>query len=453
MFKVVSNIVDYFNKGDIRTINAKKNVLALIFLKGINILTGFLIVPITINYVSAETYGIWLTLSAVIIWISYFDLGLPNGFRNRFAEAKALGKHRLAKIYVSTTYAIISLLFGFIFILLILLNHFVDWSSVFNVSIYLRQELHDVFFILSIFICIRIIASVFTFMLLADQKPAFSSAVLTLGQIAALFTIFIFTKTISGSLYYLALAISGIPCLILVIMTIGTFCTKHYKRYAPSYKYVRLSMTPQLLGLGIQFSIITISGLVILQLINIVISKELGSICVTQYNISYKYFSVAYMLAELIVSPFWSGFTEAYVQNDYKWMYRCFRKLEIVVLLCIPTIFVMFLLSHVIIRIWVGDSVTIPTSLSAAMSFFVLFQSAYCIYSNMIYGIGRTRLQLIFFIILSISSFLFIKIGINYFGFWGCMVYPSITYLLIALICRIQIKKVLLKKDKGIWSK
>lgn len=453
MQRIINDIVNYFKKGDARSVNAKRNVLALIFLKGINILTGFLIVPITINYVSAETYGIWLTLSAVIIWISYFDLGLPNGFRNRFAEAKALGKHRMAKIYVSTTYAIITLLFSAIFIGLILLNQFVDWSIVFNVSPSLKQELHNVFSILSIFLCVRIIASVFTFMLLADQKPALSSAVLTLGQVAALVTIFIFTKTMPASLYYLALAISGIPCVVLVTMTLIVFCTRSYRRYAPSFRCVRMKMAPQLLGLGVQFSIITISGLVILQLINVFISKELGAVCVTQYNISYKYFSVVYMLAELIVSPFWSGFTEAFVQNDYKWMNNSFHKLEKVILLCIPVIIVMFFAAPKVIELWVGDSVVVPTTLFASMAVFVFFQSAYCIYSNMVYGIGRTQIQLLLFIVFSALSFILIRTGIRWFGLWGCMIFPTITYLIIALICRIQIKKTLLRRDNGLWSK
>ena len=364
-----------------------------------------------------------------------------------------MGKHRLVRIYVSTTYAIITLLFAFVFIGMLLLNYFVDWSVVFNVDSSLSRELHEVFSILSIFICIRVIASVFTFMLMADQKPAFSSAVLTLGQVAALLTIYIFTKTIQGSLYCLALAISGVPCVILVVVSIGVFCTKTYRQYAPSFKFIRMHMAPKLLGLGVQFSIITIAGLGIMQLINVFISKEQGAVCVTQYNISYKYFSVVFMLAELIVSPFWSGFTEAYVQNDYEWMRKSFRQLETIVLLAIPVIVLMFFVCPTVIRLWVGDSVIIPVSLSAAMGVFIFFQSAYCIYSNMVYGIGKIRLQLMLFLISSGLAFVLIRAGIKWVGLWGCMIFPTITYLVIAVICRLQVKKVLARKDKGIWSK
>ena len=95
----LDSITSFFTKGDIRTLRAKKNILALIVIKGINILTGFLVVPLTIHYVSASTYGIWLAISSIVIWISYFDLGLPNGFRNKFAESVAQGDYLLANTY------------------------------------------------------------------------------------------------------------------------------------------------------------------------------------------------------------------------------------------------------------------------------------------------------------------------------------------------------------------
>lgn len=43
---------------------------------------------------------------------------------------------------------------------------------------------------------------------------------------------------------------------------------------------------------------------------------------VTQYNVAYKYYNVLSMVAAIILTPFWSAFTEAYVQKDTIWMKR-----------------------------------------------------------------------------------------------------------------------------------
>ena len=164
------SLKSFLTKGDERSLKAKKNILALIFIKGINILTGFMVVPLTIHYVSASTYGIWLAISSIVLWISYFDIGLPNGFRNKFAEAIACDDNILARKYVSTTYALLALVFSFILLLLIGINQLINWSSLLHVSASLQQELHFVFLVICMFFSIRAVASVFIFMLMADQS-------------------------------------------------------------------------------------------------------------------------------------------------------------------------------------------------------------------------------------------------------------------------------------------
>lgn len=453
MLELINKAANYLKAGDERTINAQKNILALIFIKGLNILTGFLIVPLTINYVSATSYGIWLALSSIIIWISYFDFGLPNGFRNKFAEAKAKGDIEMARRYVSTTYALLSIVFFIILCILLCINELINWSSILSVDCSLQEELHDVFVILSIFFCIRVVASVLTFMLLADQKPALSAAVLTIGQLLALGTIYVLTQTTSGSLFYLALAISGLPVIIMVFLSFVTYHTKVYKKYSPSFHHINFNLTRNILGIGIQFFVISIIILLLLQIINIIVSRELGPLSVTQYNISYKYFSVVYMVMELIVSPFWSGFTEAYTKKDFTWMYKTLKKLEFVILLSIPAIILMAIGSNIVIRLWVGETVIVPYSLTIGMSFFVFFQSAYCIFANLVNGTGKARLQLYIFIFFAIISIPLISFSVKYFGLWGCLIIPTIAFMTAAIICRIQIRKIIKEKAFGLWNK
>ena len=448
----VNNISDFLKKGDPRSVNAKRNIIALLFLKGLNILTGFLVVPLTINYVSAASYGIWLALSSIILWISYFDFGLPNGFRNKFAEAKAQGDTLLARKYVSTTYCSLSVIFFVILCLLLIINELINWSSLLHVDATLHKELHNVFVILSVFFCIRVVASTLTFMLLADQKPALSAAVLTAGQVLALITIYILTKTTSGSLLYLAWTIAGLPVAIMLLLSVVAYRSEAYRQYAPSWKYVQRELTKDILGIGLRFFAITIIMLLVLQLINVVISRESGPVSVTQYNISFKYFSVVYMVMELIVSPFWSGFTEAYTQKDFTWMRLTFQRLEKAVWLSIPLILLMIVAAKFVIWLWVGDSVKVPHSLNIAMGIFVFFQSSHCVYANLVNGTGKATLQLVVFLCTSAVAYPLIVYGIHAFGLWGCMLMPTMMFLILTVLCRIQIKKIINQSATGIWN-
>src|SRR6476646_9497261 len=110
------------NRGHDRSVNIKKNIIGLFVIRGCSIAISFILVPLTIRYVNPTQYGIWLTLSSIVAWFSFFDIGFGNGLRNKFAEAIAKGDTELAKIYISTTYAILSIVISCILILFFCIN-------------------------------------------------------------------------------------------------------------------------------------------------------------------------------------------------------------------------------------------------------------------------------------------------------------------------------------------
>ena len=84
------NKLKLFFTGDNRSANVKKNILGSIFIKGISMVVSFMLVPLTIGYVSSELYGVWLTISSVLAWLSFLDVGFSQGLKNKLTEAIAL---------------------------------------------------------------------------------------------------------------------------------------------------------------------------------------------------------------------------------------------------------------------------------------------------------------------------------------------------------------------------
>ena len=124
---------------------------------------------------------------------------------------------QLAREYVSTTYCSFVSAFFQRILIAIVVNHFVDWSAILNVDAAYSSELNIVFGILAFFFCLNIVASIFTTMLTANQKPALASLIQTLGQVFGFICIYILTKTVPGNLDVLAFAFSGVPCFLLII--------------------------------------------------------------------------------------------------------------------------------------------------------------------------------------------------------------------------------------------
>ena len=97
---MLSKVIAFILPEDTRGRKISKNVIGLGLLQGIGLLTSYLLVPLTIDYVSSSQYGIWLTISSIVSWFALLDVGLGTGLRNKLTEALANGDTVLAKKYV-----------------------------------------------------------------------------------------------------------------------------------------------------------------------------------------------------------------------------------------------------------------------------------------------------------------------------------------------------------------
>ena len=429
------------------------NILLSFGAKGTSVVLSLMIVPLTIDYVNPTLYGIWLTLSSIIAWIGFFDFGLGNGMRNKLAESKADGNTTLAKQYVSTTYFTIGSIVLFLFVVIELINLFLDWDKILKVDEIYRVELQKVFAVLTAFFCLNMVVKLFTSLLNADQKPGLASWIGILGQGLTLFAIYILTKVSNGSLLNLALYTSSIPTIVLLIVSIYAFRFSKYKIYAPNFKSVRRVLIKDIMGIGVQFFVIYICLLVIFQMINIVISREIGPNAVTEYNIANKYFNIAHSVMTILIVPFWSAFTDAFHKRDFIWMKKVKRTLELIWCGELVVLIVMILLSNWFYKFWIGDSVSVSFKLSAAMALFFAVQSLGSVYMYMINGIGAIRLQLIIYVCFAIIALPLIQYCCRYYGLVGALIAPTIVFIIQSLVGKIQLEKILNEKSSGIWSK
>jgi O-antigen/teichoic acid export membrane protein len=296
------------------------------------------------------------------------------------------------------------------------------------------------------------VASVVTTLMTAYQKPALASLIQTSGQVITLLSLYIMTKTMQGNLLNLTFAYSGIPCLFLIVISFFIFNLKSFRLFKPNIQSVRFKLTAKILTLGWQFFIIMLSIVFIYQFMNIIISRNFGPEAVTQYNIAYKYFNVIYMVFVIILNPFWSAFTDAYVKNDVTWMISSLKMLEKLWLFVIPIMLIMLFCSSWIYDIWIGKGINIPFKLSFVVGIFITFQVLSNIYMYLINGIGKVRIQLLIYSSFAIVSVPIMNFCCKYLGLESILIIPTVVYMIQAVFGRIQLNKLILNKAKGIWN-
>ena len=444
-------ILNFFIKGHPRSLKAKKNIVASFVIKGFSIAISLVLVPLTINYINPSRYGIWLTLSSIVGWLSFFDIGFGFGLRNKFAEALAENKEELAKIYVSTTYAILSIIIGIVLVAFFIVNPFLNWTKILNTTPELAGELSILALIVFVFFCLRFIFQLLSTVLAANQEPAKGSFIELMGSMASLLLIFILTKTTSGSLIYLGAILSFTPVFVLIVSSIW-FYRNDYKKFAPSFKLIKFKYAKDLMSLGLKFFIIQIAALVLFNTDNIIIIQLFGSKYVTTYNVSFKLFSILVMVFNIIATPLWSAFTEAYTKNDLDWIKATIKTLEKIWLVLILFTVILLLISPYLFKLWLGDKVQVPFVLSVAMSSYVIVSIWQTIHVFFLNGIGKVKLQLylvLFSSLINIPMAIFLG---RKFGLVGITITSTILFAIMGIVFSIQTRKILNNTATKIWN-
>lgn len=440
------------NSGNDLSQKVVKNILLSFGVKGGSILTGLLLVPLTISYVSTSQYGVWLTISSVVNWLSFFDIGLGNGLRNKLASILSNNEFDEAKKYISTTYATLGIIASILFACIWIINPFINWNDVFNVPITVGESLQPVLLIALGSFCLQFVAQLINTILTATHHSALAGFILFVGQVAALLAICLLKFWVPGSLLIVVSVLTLVPIAVMILAN-GILFRTRLRHIAPSFQNIKFKYIKEIMNTGGQFFFVQIGALILLQMNNIIITKLIGPKAVTEFNVAYKLFSVISMVFVIIVTPYWSAFTTAYTKGDFTWMrtnITLMRKIWAALSLC--SIFLLWLSPH-LYRWWLGDKVVISNSLSLAITLYLIVFMWQTLHVYFLNGVGKIRLQLILVSIAGIVNLLLaIYLG-KQFGLPGIITANTIVFVILGTVFTIQTEYIIQQKATKIWLK
>lgn len=447
----IETILQFFS-GDSRSAVLKKNILYSILIKGVSVVVSFALVPLTIGYVSEELYGVWLTLSSLLTWISFMDIGFSQGLKNRLNEALAVSDFERGRKLVSTTYFMMLLIFVPIGIIIQFMIPLVDWCSLLNISTIYENDILLSLHVLMAFCCLQMVVNVMVSVVAAYQRVALSNSFLVIGNVISLIIIYILTKVCPPSLLVLCFAFSLMPILVTLFATIILFNGK-FKEVAPSIKSINLSYTKDLFGLGYKFFLINIQAVVLYQTTNVLISNVSSPIWVTSYNIAYKYLNVAMMLYTIVVGPLWPAYTDAYAKKDFAWMNNIYTKMRKMALYSSLICIAMALFAPIVYHYWIGDSVDVPMEMTWIVMIYTVLLCWNQLVSTFIAGIGKLQVHLYVALIgMCVHVPLAYSLS-NFIGPYGVITSMIIINLVYVTIYSSQIRMILNQTARGIWNK
>jgi O-antigen/teichoic acid export membrane protein len=385
--------------------------------KALTLLMSFISVPLTVHYLGAERYGVWLTISSLLLWIALTDFGLAgNALVNVLSEAVGNDDRQSARHYAASAFWALVTIAMIIGIAFMSAFHFIPWRAVFRVSDATSTEELEwtcalVFTVFVINLPLSLLRSLYN----AHQEGYLGNLWSIVYGVISLLGLIVVTR-FHGGLPQLVIAISGVPALVLLANAYYAYVCR-YPWLAPAPSAVRWVCVRRLLKLGGKYMITQLAALGIYQSQAMIITQMLGPSQVVIFVVTYKVVTLPVELVYMGTAPFISAFGEAKARRDWKWIRGAYKNATFVsIALGVPLAAALALAAKPLILIWAGPSAVPDPSLILWLFVYAVAGVSLMMAGQLLSGVERVEPLAVSIVLCAIGC---VALGILFASWWG----------------------------------
>jgi O-antigen/teichoic acid export membrane protein len=292
--------------------------------RGVRFASVLVLVPLTVPYLGAQRYGIWMTLLSLVAMLGMMNLGVSSALVTLIARAQAAGDQEEAGRYISTAtvlFAAVAVALGIVATLALPL---VSWEAVFNLPAGpLVDEGGRAALILVIVFLVAFPAGAVAQIRLGLQEgyvtawfDAVGSAVGVAGVALAV--------ALGAGLPWLVAAAAAAP--LVAALANWTLLVRSRPALKPRVRRADRRYVGVLLRRGALFFGLQLMFVVGFSSDNFVAAQILGPAAVTQYAVPSSLLLAGLSLVSAVQLPLWGAYADALAVRDARWVLRTLRR-------------------------------------------------------------------------------------------------------------------------------
>lgn len=377
-----------------------------LILRVLSIGLNFYIVSFTFKYLNNNDYSIWVIVLTILQWIVVFDFGLGNTLRSKIPLLLSKQKILPVKLYIASSYCIITFISIFSIILYSVVLIFLsihDWNSI-GYLLILMLSLLSFFSIIKALSLIEhytyinnlfyFILNVIFLIILRLHSENYKLYDMVLIYLLSMFVSYIFISIYINNKISYKFEVKYLKMLILNNKV---------------YIYKLLSSSVSIFLFQLIMAIMYNSDLFVLKF-------YANNIDINDYFISYRGFSVLTLVSSILFAPIWNLTTAAKVDNNYLPIYKIIKMFFIVFILVSITSFFCVELTPYIYKIWISKQYTNHLNQYYFLLFFLLLVWNY-FFSQILSGLGMFHYQTKIILFISIIKILMIVVIFSSVGY------------------------------------
>lgn len=416
--------------------------------KGVQIAASFITVPLTLNYLGVETYGVWMAMSSVVGMFAFADLGIGNGLLSAVSDAYGRDDRLASSRFVSSAFYALAAV-GAVFALLFwLLYPYIPWGHVFNVTTPAAiAQVGPAVAVLVMCFALNLPLGVISRIRNGYQEGFIDGAFSVIGSVLMLVALLV-TIRVQGGLPLLALALSGASLVALAVNGIELWGWR-FPWLRPSVSKITKDATSRVMSVSMLFFILQIAGAVAYQSDALILAQILGPASVTQYAVPMKMFLLIPTALSFVLVPLWPAYSEAFAHGDIVWARKTLsRSMKLSLTVSIPSAVFLVVAGPTLLEWWVGPAVTPTLPLLLAAGTWMVLSSIGGTISVFLNGAHLLKFQVVTALLMmianvGISIFLTSRIGVSGV-LWGSVIaqvvfmYMPLTFYMRRVLARMD---------------
>ncbi len=336
--------------------------------RGVALVSLLVSVPLTMNYLGLERYGLWMTVSSLLIVFGFADLGLGNGLVNGLAAAHGRDETDAPRRLVSSALVMLAGVAMLIALAFAAVFPAVSWASLFNAeSDAAVREAGPAVAALVACLAAALPLSVVSRVQLGYQEGFANSLWIAAGTAAGLAALLVAVRLRAG-VPWLIVAVSGAPTLVVLAQGLVLFGARR-PEVRPRWRDVTPDAVRRLLRLGSLFFVLQIAVAMNYVSDNLVVAHLFGPEAVTQYSVPMRLFTIPQVVLNLVLPALWPAYGEALARGDVAWARRTMlRSLAVTAGLSAACALVLLVFARPLLRAWVGPAIAPSLPLLAGLA-------------------------------------------------------------------------------------
>ncbi len=423
-----------------------KNMFAAFLIKGGSMFLGLVTMPAYMRYFPNQTVlGVWFTLLSIMTWLFIFDFGVGNGLRNKLVDSLVHGDEMRSKKLLSSAYIIFTAIAGLFAVFGIVAFQFINWNSVFNITedIISLSTMRTAVTCVFVGVIFQFVLRLITAILYALQKSAATNLIAVITSVLQLcYVLLAPSYGNEKNLIVLSCIYIVSTALPLIVTTIIVF-KKQLRNCTPSPKNYDSSVAKELVTLGGVFFFNQMLYMALVATNEFIITQINGAACVVEYQIYNKLFLLVGSFFSLAITPMWSAVTKAISENDFIWLRKWYKRLNLLVLVAAFGQFMIIPFLQFVVNVWLGDNaIAINYGYAVAFAGFGSVFIYHTVLSTLVCGSGKLKLQAICYSVGVVVKILYVIIAGRIGCSWiGLIITNIIIFLPYCIIQAIVLRK------------